>query len=185
MKNPQKGSTTTVVLIVILLLVIVFGTYYYSSNASWIKQQINSPQQPQAQAPVSVPVQTIVKKIGDSFVLWDFEYKVTSATTFHPAYDFQKTTGKYIGIKIKVTNNGKVESGVNKIYVQDSKGRQYQPAMLGYQQLDVEDYGWSKIQAGFTKTLGVIFEVPKDSTGLELEYPSAQGSVVLSVKLGM
>ncbi len=124
------------------------------------------------------------KKIGDTFTLWGIDYQVISATNFYPDYDFQKTTGKYIGIKIKATNNGKSELGVNKIYVQDSKGRQYQSVVLGYQQLNVEDYG-ANVKAGFTKTMGIIFEVAKDSTGLELEFPSAQGPIAQSVKLGL
>ncbi|MDB5204854.1 MAG: hypothetical protein JWP09_882 [Candidatus Taylorbacteria bacterium] len=128
---------------------------------------------------------TVIKNVKEKFTLWDMEYEVTSVEIFHPVYDIQKTTGKYIGIKIKVTNDAKSDVGVSKIYIEDSKGRQYQPAMIGYQQLDVEDYGWNKIQSGFTKTLGVIFEIPKDSEGLKLDYPSAQGPVVVSVKLGL
>ena len=181
----------------ILILVVVCVAVGYFLNSSISQQKISLPfltnssagniQPSPTPKQVSKPVapQTIIKKVGDSFTLWDFEYQVLSATNFTPSYDFQKTTGKYVGIKIRVTNTGKTEAGVNKIFVQDSKGRQYQPAMLGYQQLGVEDYGQSNIGAGFTKTLGVIFEVPKDATGLELDYPSAQGPIVLSVKLGM
>jgi DNA-directed RNA polymerase subunit RPC12/RpoP len=129
--------------------------------------------------------ETIIKKVGDSFVLWYMEYQVVSVAIFNPSYDFQKTSGKYIGVKIKVTNTGKTEAGMNKIYIKDSKGRMYEPKMLGYQQLGVIDYGWEKIQAGMSETTGAIFEVPNDSTGLVLEYPSAQGTVVASVTLGL
>ncbi len=183
MKNYQKGSVAFVVLTIILLLLVIALWFGRNSSGGWPKLPTNKTKQSQVQVPVSPP--TVNKQIGETFTLWDFGYKVLSATNYVPSYDFNKTTGKYIGVKIEVTNNGKVAAGVNNVYVQDSKGRQYQPAMLGYQQLGVEDYGWSKIQAGFTKTLGVIFEVPKDSTSLELNYPSAQGPVVLSVKLGM
>lgn len=124
-------------------------------------------------------------KMGEKFTLWGIEYQVASATNYKPEYDFHKTSGKYVAVKVKVTNTEKTASGVNKIYVQDSKGRQYEPAMLGYQQLGVEDYGWGEVQAGFTKTLGVIFEVAKDSADLELKYPTSQGTVVKSIKLGL
>ena len=134
---------------------------------------------------VKTSTSEIIKNIKEKFILWDMEYEVISASVFNPAFDFQKTTGKYIGVKIKATNNTNTAQGVNKIYVEDSKGRQYEPAMLGYQQLGIEDYGQGNIQAGFTKTLGVIFEIPKDSTGLELQYPSSQGPVALKVKLGL
>ena len=94
MKNYKKGSTaTSIILIIILLLVMGFAIYYYSNNSNWFKQQTSNLQQPQKQAPV--PTQTIVKKIGDSFVLWNIEYQVISAKNFSPVYDFQKTTGKY------------------------------------------------------------------------------------------
>jgi len=130
-------------------------------------------------------VQIITKKIGDAFVLWNIEYKVTSASNFKPYYDFQKTDGKYVGVKIKANNLGKTEAGLNKVYIKDSKGRQYNSAMLGYQQLGITDYGMEKAQAGIAKTYGIIFEVAKDSTGLKLEYPSGAGDVVASVDLGL
>lgn len=177
--------------IILLIIVCVLAGYFLNNAVSQKKVNLpflstqNNVQAPPVQNTQPTVPQTVIKKVGDSFTLWDMQYQVLSASNFSPSYDFQKTTGKYVGIKIKVTNTGKAEAGVNKIFVQDSKGRQYQPAMLGYQQLGVEDYGQSNIGAGFTKTLGVIFEVPKDATGLELDYPSAQGLIVLSVKLGM
>ena len=44
---------------------------------------------------------------------------------------------------------------------------------------------YNGIPAGFSQSFVAVFEVPKDSTGLELDYPSAQGPVVASVKLGI
>jgi hypothetical protein len=176
--------------IILLIIICVAAGYFLNGVLSqqklpFFSSQATTPKQQVQQNVQSVVPQAVVKKIGDIFTLWDIQYQVLSASNFAPTYDFQKTTGKYVGIKIKVTNTGKTEAGLNKIFVQDSKGRQYQPSMLGYQQLGVEDYGMSNIGAGFTKTLGVIFEIPKDATGLELDYPSAQGPIVLSVKLGM
>lgn len=123
------------------------------------------------------------KMIGDEFNLWGIEYQVISASLYQPAYQFQKTSGKYIAVRIKATNIGKEESGLNTIYVEDDNGRQYKQAVLGYRQLDVEDYGFKNIQPGFTETLGAIFEVAKDSDNIKLNYPSAQGPVVVTVDL--
>ncbi len=125
------------------------------------------------------------KKIGDSFTLWGIEYRVISAANFTPFYDFKKTTGKYIGVKIMVTNLGKTESAVNVVYVKDGEGRQYNSAMLGYQQLGVADYGEAKVQAGIPETDGVIFEVAKDSSGLQLVFPASNGQIAAQVSLGI
>lgn len=184
----KKNRSEQFVISIIILVLICVGLYYWlvlpsiSSRNSIVSNVTNQ------QVPVNNTVQekpvTIVKKVGESFVLWDMEYQVLSVANFSPVIEFRKTTGKYIGVKIKVTNQKKVESGVNTIYITDSKDRQYNSVVLGYQQLGVEDYG-EKVQPGFSNIYGVIFEVAKDSTGLRLNYPSAQGPIVLSVSLGL
>jgi hypothetical protein len=178
MKNSQKGASN--ILLIILPVIIAFLAYIVW-NGNFIQTNIRQ----QVKSPTQTPVQVIKKKIGDAFVLWNIEYKVISASIFKPVYEMQKTEGKYIGVKIKANNLGKTESGLNKIYVIDSKGRRYESTILGYQQLSVADYGQEQILAGIAKTYGIIFEVAKDSTGLKLEYPSSQGSVVASVDLGL
>jgi hypothetical protein len=178
MNNSQKGASN---IIFIILLVIIGFLAYIVWNGNFMQANIRQQMKPSAQT----PVQVINKKVGDAFVLWNIEYKVISASIFKPAYDFQKTEGKYIGVKIKANNIGKAESGLNKIYVIDSKGRKYESTIIGYQQLSVADYGQEQLPAGISKTYGIIFEVAKDSTGLMLKYPSSQGSVVASVDLGL
>jgi len=145
-----------------------------------------APQQPTFIAPI--------KQVGDSFVLWNIEYKVTSAKNYTSAY--AKTTGKYIAVKIKATNIGKEKTGANKIFIKDSKERQYDPldilaalpVTMGSS--DIRLYGQTKdysgtIIPGFSEDFTALFEVPKDATGLQLQYPSANGPVVMVVQLGI
>jgi Domain of unknown function (DUF4352) len=186
MKKSQKGSVTVAILILIVGCAVAF--YFYNKPRQPVSKPVEQQKtklaipKPQNAAEVSG---TVLGKIGTPFTLWNVEYKVISATNFKPTYDFQKTTGKYIGVKIDITNVGKSELSVNKIYITDSAGRHYEMDMLGYHQLSVADYGEEKVKPGITKTFGAIFEVAKDSTGLKLEYPSAQGSVAASVDLGI
>jgi len=193
MKNFQKGSITLAVLIVILGASLAF--YFYNNpiqNRQKITQLKLTPTQPKTIQPTSANQKIITKaaktkidKVGTPFTLWNVEYKVISATNHKPKYDFNKTAGKYIAVKIEITNVGKTETGVSRIYLKDNKDRQYEMAMLGYQQLSVDDYGEQKIKPGITKIYGAIFEVAKDSTGLSLEYPTKEGPIAASIDLGI
>jgi len=143
------------------------------------------------------PVQTtkqifepILKNIGDSFTLWDIEYKVLSAINQGSTYGFQKTSGKYIVIKIQATNTGKTEVGLDGIYLKDSLGRQYQKNdLLMDFSSGLNQYGITKdykgIPPGFSETFIAVFEVPKDSNGFKLQYQSANGPDVVSVNLNL
>ncbi len=141
------------------------------------------------QAVQPVAPQTIVKKVGESFTLGDMEYRVLSATNNGSTSGFRSTTGKYIEVIIKATNTGKTEIGLSKIYLRDSNGRQYEMNVFASGNSKYSWYGQTKdyngIPAGFSETFSATFEVPKGAVGLELDYPSVQGPVVLSVKLGM
>lgn len=184
--------------VVILVAVCIAVGYFLNSAIS--QHKINLPfltkspvgniQPAPRQATQPVVPQTLVKKIGDSFVLWDMEYQVLSATNKGSTSGIEKTTGKYIEVIIKATNTGKTEIGLNKIYLKDSRGRQYEMNVLA--SANNSQYSWygqtkdyNGIPAGFSETFSATFEVPKDATGLELDYLSSQGPVVLSVKLGM
>lgn len=176
-------------LFVLIIVCVMFG--YSLSDPQNFAQKVNGffyDPSSVLQKPVSTPKvvypDPIVKKIGESFTLWNNEYTVLSTKNFTPVYDMQKIAGKYIGIKIKVTNNSKISAGVSDIYVEDKQGRRYEPIVIGYRQLGVEDYGESKIEPGFSKTLGIIFEISKESTGLRLQYPSAEGVLAATVDLG-
>ena len=154
-------------------------------------------QQVVAQKATPKAPETIIKKVGDSYILGNMEYQVLLAKDMGSKWGYDKTTGKYVALKIKATNIGKTESGVSKIYIQDKLGRKYELNILvnGSPFDDknpfygLNPYGitsnWGKISAGFSETFVAVFEVPNDSVGLELKYPSTQGTVILSVTLGL
>lgn len=133
----------------------------------------------------------MIKKIGDSFVLWGFEYTVEKATNEGSNFAYQKSDGKYILIKIKTKNVGKTEQGVSKIVIKDSMGRQYDwnPLIMDFSSGLNQFYGRSSdyngIRPGLSETFGPVFEVAKDSAGLTLEFPSAQGPSAAIVQLGI
>lgn len=149
--------------------------------------------QSQQQAPVdNIAPQTpqkIIKKIGDTFVLWNMEYQVLSAVNKGSSSGIESTSGKFIEIVIKATNTVKTEIYLNNVIVRDNKGRQYEMNVLASVSSKYNWYGrtnnYKGIPAGFSETFSAVFEVPKDATGLELDYPSSNGPVVLSVQLGL
>ena len=129
--------------------------------------------------------------MGDTFTLWNMQYQVLSAVDEGSSYGFQQTTGKYIVVKIKATNTAKTEMPLSRVLLVDSEGRQYQQDSL---LIDISSglnmYGVTNdyvgIPPGFSESFIAPFEVPKkDFTGLQLEFPSAQGPIVLGVKLGL
>ena len=166
-----------------------------SSSRSFESIPIQNQQVP-TQNVVKRASETIIKKVGDSFVLWDMQYQVLLAVNKGSKLGMESTTGKFIALKIKVTNEGKSEAGLNKIYLQDNKGRKYDNKIGFYSDFAGKDslttlnnYGMPKnyngIPAGFSETFLAVFEVPKDSSGLVLKYPSAEGFEVLAVNLGL
>jgi len=190
---------TTITAILILLSAILISLYIidYKSGAfrKGVRKMITGVAKTDevvsktVKAPLYRP--TIQKNVGEKFTLWDMEYTVQSAEDKGSSYEYNTTSGKYIFLKIKATNVGKVENGLNNIYIQDSKGRQYKQNKLimdfssGLNPYGITRNYSSGIAAGLSESFYAIFEVPKDSTDLKLEYPSAQGPVVLSVKLGL
>lgn len=186
MFNKQNLHRRLIVLSVILLYLILH-VITYSGTFQKIKPYLSIPQ---FLNKVPVPPSTLVKRVNESFRLWDMEYEVMSAVDYGSKYGYQTTSGKYIMVKIKATNVGKTEANLSKIFIQDSKDRQYQfdPMMLDVASA-LPTYGlyknYSGIPAGFSEMFVAVFEVPKDSTGLLLNYPSAQGNTVLSVQLGI
>ncbi|MGD1083044.1 MAG: hypothetical protein ABR881_32420 [Candidatus Sulfotelmatobacter sp.] len=136
------------------------------------------------------PPQPAEKNVGDTFTLWNMQYQVLSAVNEGSSYAFQQTTGKYILVKIKATNMTKTEMPLTSIILVDSEGRQYQVDALlidissGLDMYEITN-DYVGIPPGFSESFIAPFEVPKDSTGLQLEFPSAQGPIVLSVNLGL
>lgn len=133
---------------------------------------------------------TVVKKIGENYTLGNMQYEVISAVNKGSTYSYNKTTGKYIILTIKATNVGRQEQGVSKIFIQDSKSRQYEMnSMLMDFSGTYSTYGSYKdykgIPPGLFQTFTAPFEVAKDSSGLKLDFPSTQGQILISVDLGL
>jgi len=133
--------------------------------------------------------QTLIKKIGESYTLGNMEYKVTSAVNNGSTYDYAKTTGNFIVVKILVKNIGKVNSNVSKILIKDKNDRQYNTGgfMDGIYISDGTEYGsgYDGIAPGFFDTYKAIFKVAKDSTVLRLCHPSTTGEDLVCVQLGI
>lgn len=160
-----------------------------SSKINVLKPESTQNAQTSTSSPIAKNYKTIYKKVGDSFALGNIEYQIVSTKNKGSEYGYQTTTGKYIVLEIKATNVGKQESGLANIYLQDNKGRKYErnEFLLDFSS-KLNEYGRTKnyngIPAGFSESFVAAFEVPKDSTGLKLNYPSTEGNVILSVDLG-
>jgi len=183
--------------VILLIIVAALGGYYFNEITSSGSTALSGITQRSPAAVSTVPIATqqtppqpLEKKVGDIFTLWNMQYQVLSAVNEGSSYAFQQTTGKYIVVKIKATNIAKTEMPLSNIILVDSEGRQYQLDTL---LIDISSglnmYGipndYVGIPPGFSESFIAPFEVPKDSTGLHLEFPSAQGPIVSSVNLGL
>lgn len=135
--------------------------------------------------------QTAIKKIGESYVLGNMEYKVISAINKGTKYENQTTTGKYIFVKILVNNIGKINSSGSKIIIKDNKDRQFQKEEFFYFAYGsgIKDYNFNMFDngmaPGFSETYTAAFEVAKDSSDLKLCHPSTTGIDIVCVQLGL
>lgn len=133
--------------------------------------------------------QTLIKKIGETYTLGNMEYKVISAVNNGTTYNYSKTTGKFIVVKILVKNTGKINSSVSKILIKDKNDRQYNTSgfMDGVFINDGTEYGsgYDGMAPGFSETYRAVFKVAKDSTDLRLCHPSTTGEDLVCVQLGL
>ncbi len=137
--------------------------------------------------------QSSYKKIGDTFTLWGLQYQILSAVNKGSTYNSSKSSqGKFIEVKIKAENVDKKELGVNKIILIDSSGRQFSQNDVNSISFSEEYYGYGLqyadymgIPSGFSEKFIAVFEVPKNSSGLRLAFPSSTGQLAIQVDLGM
>lgn len=135
--------------------------------------------------------QTLIRKIGESYILGNMKYKVISATNEGSKYEYSETKEKFISVKILVNNIGKTNSNGSKIIIKDKKDRQYQQEKYFIFSFDSDkkEYDFNVFDGGmapgFSETYTAVFEVAKDSTDLKLCHPSTTGVDIVCVKLGL
>ncbi|MDD3662312.1 MAG: DUF4352 domain-containing protein [Candidatus Pacebacteria bacterium] len=135
--------------------------------------------------------QTLIRKIGESYTLGNMKYKVISATNEGSKYEYSETKGKFISVKILVSNIGKTNSNGSKIIIKDKMDRQYQKEeyFIFSFNSDKKEYNFNVFDGGmapgFSETYTAVFEVAKDSTDLNLCHPSTTGVDIVCVELGL
>ncbi len=135
--------------------------------------------------------QTTTKKVGENYKLGNIEYKVISAVNKGSKYENRETKGKFISVKILLSNIGKINSKGSKIILKDKMDRQFEKMeyfIFGFN-LKEKEYSFNffsdDIAPGFSETYTAVFEVPKDSADLKLCHPSTTGVDIVCVKLGL
>lgn len=162
--------------------------------SSGIKQNIQVPVKNINQLPirnVQQLSQTLIKKIGESYTLSNMEYKVISAVNKGTKYEYQTTTGKFIFVKILVSNIGKINSKGSLLIIKDKNDRQFSQKENFYFAYNsgLKQYYFNMFDdgmaPGFSETYTAVFEVAKDSTDLKLCHPSTTGTDIVCVQLGL
>jgi len=176
-----------------------------ANNADTPKDQtpaLPTPQQIVGPTTVQQPIIT-AKQVGNSFAIGQIQYTVNSAKNLGSSLNSYTapSKGKYIQVNFMAVNNGSSETSINTgFYIVDNKGRHYDTATTfmfsppsGYQEYSSSegvknpfglDMGLNKLKPGFSGKYTGLFEVTKDSGGLQLMMGdgSSQG---YSVSLGI
>ncbi len=132
-------------------------------------------------------------KIGQTVADGDFAFTVNSVNTASSvgnSYVAKTAQGIYYIISIKINNNGKNTNTINAsdFNVVDSQGRKFDYSNDGQMAMEesqgTTDLFLQQVQPGLSITGKIIFDVPKDATGLKL---LAQGGLFtdgVSIDLG-
>ena len=119
------------------------------------------------------------------------EYKVISAINKGTSYEHQTTTGKFIFVKILISNVGKINSKGSILIIKDKNDRQFKQKeyfSFAYNS-GLKQYSFNMFDdgmaPGFSETYTAVFEVAKDSTDLKLCHPSTTGKDIVCVPLGI
>ena len=118
--------------------------------------------------------------IGDEVGVGDVAYTVTeaqSATELTDTYEIDPPkTGNFVVIDFLFANNGEKPVNLSDIglYLYDSKERQYETdsEMFGYIPEEKDIFLLERINPGLTQEAQVIYSVPPDASGFELEVAS-------------
>lgn len=131
--------------------------------------------------------------VGDKVNVGDVSYTVTSAqpkTRLTDTYGIDPPkTGNFVVVDFTFANNGTEPVTMSDVglYLYDSKNREYETAsdMFGYIPEEKDIFLIDRINPGLSKEAQVIYTVPPDASGFELEVTSGFfQSEVERIKLG-
>ena len=130
---------------------------------------------------------------GDEVRVGDVAYTVTEAQSATELTDTYKIdppkTGDFIVVDFLFANNGEKPVNLSDIglYLYDNKDRQYETdsEMFGYIPEEKDIFLLERINPGLTQEAQVVYSVPPDASGFELEVASGFfQSEVARIKLG-
>lgn len=141
-----------------------------------------------SRAPVvtAVPAEAKVAKLGETIGFDDSDWVVTEAKVVgqelksgNQFIESEKTDGKFILVKFKVTNKTKEEQRIlSRPKVKDAQGREFgafDKAYFFLQREKLDSVALKALPASMPKQYGAIYEVPADASGLQFQAIAITG----------
>jgi len=170
------GCLGLIGLFLLLIVVIVAAGGGGGGGGGGGDQQAQNPSQDSDQGGGKAPAST-----GEKVVVGDSAYTVTNAqqeTRLEDPSGFDPPmTGNFVVVDFTVENLGNEPMTVSDIglYVYDDQGRQFETETdvpLGYIPEDKDLFLLDRINPGLSQSVRVVFSVPPDSKGYEMEVSS-------------
>jgi hypothetical protein len=154
-----------------------------STQSSGGQAQPPAQQQPAEQKQTEVPKSEIpakTYKVGDAVPVDKFTYTVNKVSNKKKIGDefMNKTTeGTFLVINVSIKNGDKearmMDTSLFKL--KDANGTEYDPFAEGDMYVNKDPLFLSNVNPGLTKKANVVFELPTDAKGLQLEVSSGMG----------
>lgn len=173
-----KHKVLTVILVLIIIGIIgsVSGGNKSSNSTSPVKDNTTNNSGSTASSP-DTSGNTKTGKIGDTVSGNDFAFTVQSiktASTLGNSYTQKTAQGIYYILSVKIQNNGKETKTINAsdFNITDSQNRKFDYSQDGQTAMEMSqgstDLFLQQVQPSLSVNGNIVFDLPKDATGLKL-----------------